>query len=89
MGIDILGNYMYGSPGSGKTFLMDLFYDTIDIKEKERVHFNEFMLNIHSTLHILEVILIGYSLIEITRSWPGPYETGSVVESFINPFVVP
>jgi len=59
MEIDIKGTYMYGSPGSGKTFIMDLFYNSIDIKEKERIHFNEFMLNIHSSLHILEVIIIN------------------------------
>jgi predicted ATPase len=37
--------------GCGKTFLMNLFYDSIDIKEKQRIHFNEFMLNIHKEIH--------------------------------------
>lgn len=30
---------------------MDLFYKNVDIKEKRRVHFNEFMLNIHQLNH--------------------------------------
>jgi len=42
----IKGIYLYGTPGCGKTYLMDLFYDSLPIEEKERVHFNEFMLEI-------------------------------------------
>ena len=30
---------------------MDLFYDNINILEKKRIHFNEFMLNINKQLH--------------------------------------
>lgn len=29
---DLKSIYLWGDPGCGKTFLMDLFYDTIDIK---------------------------------------------------------
>lgn len=28
----ILGFYLWGTPGCGKTFLMDLFYNYVDIK---------------------------------------------------------
>lgn len=45
------GLYIFGSPGSGKTFLMDLFYECVEIPEKKRVHFNEFMLEVHSDMH--------------------------------------
>ena len=37
------GMYIYGQVGRGKSMLMDLFFDSINIKEKRRVHFNEFM----------------------------------------------
>lgn len=37
--------------GCGKTFMMDLFYTHTDIKHKRRVHYNEFMLNIHQMNH--------------------------------------
>jgi len=30
---------------------MNLFYDSINIKEKNRIHFNEFMLNVHKEIH--------------------------------------
>ena len=45
------GLYLYGTPGCGKTFLMDMFYNNIPFKEKERIHFNEFMLKIHDEIH--------------------------------------
>jgi predicted ATPase len=43
--------YVYGSPGCGKTYLMDMFYSLVDVAPKRRVHFNEFMLDIHDRLH--------------------------------------
>ena len=45
------GLYLYGSVGTGKTMLMDLFYDTCHIEKKQRVHFHEFMLDIHQRIH--------------------------------------
>lgn len=47
------GLYMYGDVGSGKTMLMDLFYDTLppNITSKTRVHFHNFMQDVHKRLH--------------------------------------
>jgi protein AFG1 len=45
---------MWGSTGCGKTFLMDLFYDVIPIEKKKRIHFNNFMLNVHKKLFQLK-----------------------------------
>ncbi|KAK4992791.1 ATPase [Elasticomyces elasticus] len=47
------GLYMYGDVGSGKTMLMDLFYDTLpkNIKAKTRIHFHNFMQDVHKDLH--------------------------------------
>lgn len=47
------GAYIYGSVGSGKTMLMDLFYKNVRIKQKSRFHFNQFMLKFHSDLREL------------------------------------
>ena len=47
------GAYIYGSAGSGKTMLMDLFYTNIRIKQKSRFHFNQFMLKFYSDLREL------------------------------------
>ena len=45
--------YLYGGVGIGKTLIMDLFYDDVNLKEKQRVHFHEFMIDIHDQLHRL------------------------------------
>jgi len=45
------GMYMYGDVGSGKTMLMDLFLEATPLHFKQRVHFNSFMIDFHSSLH--------------------------------------
>ena len=37
--------------GSGKTMLMDMFYNSVSVARKQRIHFNEFMLNAHNSTH--------------------------------------
>ncbi|KAI0203978.1 AFG1-like ATPase [Astrocystis sublimbata] len=51
------GLYLYGDVGSGKTMLMDLFYDTLPsaVKSKTRIHFNNFMQDIHKRLHRMKM----------------------------------
>ena len=43
--------YLWGGPGCGKTFLMDMFYDSIPIEKKRRVHFHDFMSETHFRIH--------------------------------------
>ncbi|EXV04955.1 AFG1-like ATPase [Metarhizium robertsii] len=51
------GLYLYGDVGSGKTMLMDLFYDTLpsSVKTKTRIHFHNFMQDVHKRLHKLKM----------------------------------
>ncbi|KAF0766897.1 putative ATPase N2B [Aphis craccivora] len=49
------GVYMHGSVGCGKTMLMDLFFSCCEVKKKRRVHFDEFMLDIHNRVHNLRL----------------------------------
>lgn len=46
----IKGLYLYGDVGAGKTFLMDLFYDQVNIPNKLRFHFHHFMQQIDAQL---------------------------------------
>lgn len=48
----ISGIYLWGSVGSGKTFLMDCFYQSLPFTAKRRSHFHSFMQYIHQELTI-------------------------------------
>tara|TARA_B100001059_G_C17740371_1_gene531302 strand:- start:189 stop:1232 length:1044 start_codon:yes stop_codon:yes gene_type:complete len=41
------GFYLQGDVGVGKTMILDFFYENFD-KSKQRLHFNEFMINFHN-----------------------------------------
>lgn len=44
------GLYIWGTVGRGKTYLMDIFYDCLQTKQKKRMHFHRFMLEVHKQL---------------------------------------
>ena len=46
----VKGLYFWGGVGRGKTFLVDLFYDGLPIKQKYRTHFHRFMRSVHERL---------------------------------------
>ncbi len=47
------GVYMYGGVGRGKSFLMDCFFGAVPLKRKTRLHFHEFMREVHRELAAL------------------------------------
>ena len=48
------GVYMYGGVGRGKSFLMDCFFASVPIVRKTRLHFHEFMREVHRELRSLQ-----------------------------------
>ena len=44
------GVYLYGGVGRGKSFLMDCFFGAVPLKRKTRLHFHEFMREVHREL---------------------------------------
>ena len=44
------GIYLWGTVGSGKTMLLDIFYKELPSSQKKRMHFHEFINQIHSEL---------------------------------------
>jgi cell division protein ZapE len=48
------GVYMFGGVGRGKSFLMDCFYNAVPLKRKTRLHFHEFMREVHRELADLQ-----------------------------------
>ncbi len=67
---NIKGVYIFGGVGRGKSMIMDLFFQHVKIKDKRRLHFHDFMKEVH--LRILEkskveknkdsVLLVGRDL---------------------------
>ncbi|KMQ80070.1 ATPase [Candidatus Burkholderia pumila] len=48
------GVYMWGGVGRGKSFLMDSFYAVVPVTRKMRLHFHEFMREVHRKLEELK-----------------------------------
>jgi cell division protein ZapE len=48
------GVYMYGGVGRGKSFLMDCFFQAVPVVRKTRLHFHEFMREVHRELADLQ-----------------------------------
>lgn len=47
------GLYMWGGVGRGKTWMMDMFFESVDIERKMRMHFHHFMKDVHKQLNAL------------------------------------
>ena len=49
-----MGLYLWGNVGRGKTFLMDAFYACLPYQRKRRIHFHNFMTEVHHEMKAFE-----------------------------------
>jgi cell division protein ZapE len=50
----VAGLYLWGGVGRGKTWLMDLLFETLPFADKQRLHFHRFMQAVHADLDRLK-----------------------------------
>ena len=53
------GIYLYGGVGRGKTMLMDMFFASVIGARKRRVHFHEFMADVHERIGVARKTVDG------------------------------
>ena len=78
----IPGLYLWGGVGRGKTFLIDLFYAGLPLREKRRTHFHRFMREVHQRLRAHA----GQRdpLAAIVREWRGSLRVLVLDEFFVS-----
>ncbi len=66
----VKGLYFHGRVGRGKTMLMDLFYQQLTIKKKQRIHFHRFMESVHQQLNQLSTkSKLANPLVQVAKTW--------------------
>ncbi len=71
--IDYNSIFIHGDVGRGKTFIMDLFYRSIATK-KIRIHFHNFMDEIHKDLHLIKDKKQKYPIKKIASKYKKKYK---------------
>ena len=77
----VTGLYLWGGVGRGKTWLMDMFFDSLPGKDKQRIHFHRFMARVHAALKTRQST--RDPLPEIAREWAAQYRVLCFDEFFV------
>jgi cell division protein ZapE len=78
------GIYLWGGVGRGKSMLMDLFYDSLKIDRKRRVHFHEFMIEVHARLRVEREKLLGEPIAPVVAALAGEVRCLAFDEMVVN-----
>jgi len=78
----VTGLYLWGGVGRGKTWLMDLFFESLPGKDKLRIHFHRFMARVHTDLRSRQST--RDPLVEIAREWAAQYRVLCFDEFFVS-----
>ncbi|MXO66021.1 cell division protein ZapE [Altericroceibacterium endophyticum] len=78
------GVYMWGGVGRGKSMLMDLFHDTLDIPTKRRAHFHAFMLDVHARLRDARKTESGDPIPPVAKALGGELDVLAFDEMVVN-----
>ena len=78
----VTGLYLWGGVGRGKTWLMDMFYDSLPGKDKQRIHFHRFMARVHNALKARQST--RDPLPDIAREWASHYRVLCFDEFFVS-----
>lgn len=78
----VRGAYLQGGVGRGKTWMMDLFFETLAIETKRRVHFHRFMQRVHSEL--VELGNVSDPLPRIVGKWAATCSLLCLDEFFVS-----
>jgi cell division protein ZapE len=64
----VRGVYMWGGVGRGKSMLMDLAFSSVAVEPKRRVHFHEFMIEVHERLRAERTKAKGDPIAPVARA---------------------
>jgi len=78
----VRGLYLWGGVGRGKTWLMDVFFDSLPEEQKLRIHFHRFMARVHAALKAKKDT--RDPLTEIAREWATQYRVLCFDEFFVS-----
>jgi cell division protein ZapE len=76
------GIYLWGKVGRGKTMMMDMFYQELNIENKQRIHFHHFMEAVHKRLN--EITGTDEPLRCIAKEWAKKVKVLCFDEFFVN-----
>ncbi|HWB44832.1 MAG TPA: cell division protein ZapE [Hyphomicrobiaceae bacterium] len=62
------GRYIFGPVGRGKTMLMDLFFEAVRFQPKRRLHFHEFMAEVHDRIGAARQKVPGDPIPHVTQA---------------------